>query len=96
MTATITQPTVLKIDQETKDRVNRLAGARHRTPQWVMREAITQYVDREEKRDGFRRDAMEAWVDYQETGLHVTGDEAVHWLASWGDDHEKPVPVCHI
>ena len=95
MTAITTQPIAIKIDQNTKDRVKRLAGARQRTPQWVMREAITQYIDREEKRDGFRQDALKAWIDYQETGLHVTGEEAILWLESWGDDNEKPVPVCH-
>jgi len=96
MTSVTTRPIAIKIDPSIRDRVKRLADARQRTPHWLMREAITQYVEREEKREGFRQDAIKAWSDYQETGLHVTGQEAIEWLETWGDNHEKPAPVCHI
>lgn len=33
----------------------------------IMREAIAQYVEREEKREALRQDAMQAWEDYQRT-----------------------------
>jgi predicted transcriptional regulator len=95
MTAVTSRPIALKINPSISDRVKRLANARQRTPHWLMREAITQYVEREEKREGFRQDAIRAWTDYQETGLHVTGQEAIAWLQTWGDDHEMPEPVCH-
>jgi predicted transcriptional regulator len=45
-----------------------------------MREAIEQYVDREEKRETFRRDTLEAWEEYQTTGLHLSADELEAWL----------------
>ena len=93
-TATI-HPVAIKIDLETKERVKRLADARHRTPHWLMREAIRQYVEREEKREAFHQDAIRAWSEYQETGLYVTGDEVFEWLETWGEENEKPAPVCH-
>ena len=37
--------TSLKLDRETKERVQRLAAARRRSPHWVMREAIEQYLE---------------------------------------------------
>ena len=46
-----------------------------------MREAIEQYVEREEKREQLRNDALSAWTNYQNTGLHVTAEEADNWLA---------------
>ncbi|MDH4215281.1 MAG: CopG family ribbon-helix-helix protein [Gallionella sp.] len=95
MTTTATRPIAIKIDQDTRDRVKRLAEARHRTSHWVMREAINQYVEREEKREAFRRDAINAWNEYQNTGLHVTGDGIVAWLGTWGEENEKAAPVCH-
>ena len=95
MTAIVTRPVAIKIDQDTRDRVKRLAEARHRTPHWLMREAISQYVEREEKRESFRQDATNAWNEYQETGLHATGDEVIAWLDSWGEEHEKTAPACH-
>jgi predicted transcriptional regulator len=82
----------IKIDASIKDRVQRLATARNRTPHWLMREAISQYVEREEKREAFRQDAISAWNDYQATGRHVTLDEADAWLAKLeaGQDVEPP------
>lgn len=68
--------TSLKLDEETKERLRRLAAARRRSPDWVMREAIQQYVDREEKRERFRHDALAARTRYQTTGLHATAEEA--------------------
>ena len=95
MTAVATRPIAIKIDQDTRDRIKRLAEARHRTSHWVMREAISQYVEREEKREAFRQGAINAWNEYQETGLHVTGDEVIAWFDTWGEENEKAAPVCH-
>lgn len=95
MTTTVVSPVAIKLDSDIKARVKRLADARHRTPHWLMREAISQYVDREEKREAFRQDGLKAWQEYQETGLHATAEEVDAWLASWGTDNELPEPVCH-
>src|ERR1035438_4265232 len=73
--------TSLKLDSAMKERVHRLASARRRSPHWVMREAVEQYVEREEKREQLRQDALAAWADYQTTGLHLTAKEADVWLA---------------
>ena len=71
MTATAVRPVAIKIDEDIKARVKRLADARQRTSHWLMREAITQYVDREEKREAFRRDALKAWEAFRENGLQL-------------------------
>jgi predicted transcriptional regulator len=85
----------IKIDQETKERYNNLARIKDRSAHWMMREAIRQYVDREEKRVSFHQDAMKSWEEYQETGLFVTGDAVITWLNTWGTDDEKDAPECH-
>jgi predicted transcriptional regulator len=87
--------TSLKLDIETKERVQRLASARRRSPHWVMREAIEQYVEREEKREQFRQDALAAWNVYQTTGLHVTAEEADAWLAKLEAGKDAAPPRCH-
>lgn len=89
------RPTTIKIDETTKERLKRIAQARKRTPHWMILEAIREYVDREEKREAFRQAGIEAWNEYRETGLHVTGDEVIAWLETWGEEDEKAVPVCH-
>lgn len=42
MTVAAVRPVTIKIDDDTKARVKRLADARKRTSHWVMREAIIQ------------------------------------------------------
>ena len=88
------RPVSVKLDSDTRARVEQLAQARNRTAHWMMREAISQYVDREEKREAFKQDTVRAWEDYKETGLHATADEVETWLNSWGTDNELPAPVC--
>lgn len=95
MTAATIRPVAIKIDENTKARIKRLADARQRTPHWLMREAVVQFVDREEKREAFRQDTLKAWEEYRTTGLHATANEVEVWLASWGTDHELPAPICH-
>ena len=86
--------TSLKLEAETKARLQRLADTRRRSTHWLMREAIQQYVEREEAREQLRQDALAAWSDYQTTGLHVTADEADAWLAQLetGEDADPPLP----
>ncbi len=87
-------PTSIKLDDDLKGRVQELADARQRSAHWLMREAIKQYVEREEKREAFKRDALRAWEEYQATGLHVPADEVENWLAGWGTEHETLPPKC--
>jgi predicted transcriptional regulator len=86
----------VKLDLSTRARVENLAEARQRTAHWVMREAITQYVDREEKREAFRQDTIKAWEEYRSTGLHVTADEADAWLAQLEQGNDIEPPECHV
>jgi predicted transcriptional regulator len=88
--------TSLKLDGEMKERVQRLASARRRSPHWLMREAVEQYVEREEKREQFRQGALAAWTNYQATGLHVTAEEADPWLAKLEANEDPAVPECHV
>ncbi len=87
--------TSLKLDAEMKERVQRLAEARRRSPHWVLREAVEQYVEREEKREQFRQDALAAWDHYQTTGLHITGEEADAWMEKLEAGEDLDPPECH-
>jgi predicted transcriptional regulator len=88
--------TSLKLDIKTKKRVQRLASARRRSAHWLMREAIEQYVEREEKREQFRRDALAAWTHYQTTGLHATAEEADAWLTKLEAGKDAVPPKCRV
>ncbi len=89
------QTTSLKLDPEMRARVQRLAEARRRSAHWVMREAIAEYVAREERREQFRADAEAAWAEFQETGLHATQEEVNSWLARLEAGEDVDPPMCH-
>lgn len=85
----------IKIDDQLKGRIQQLARLRQRSAHWIMREAIAQYVDREEARESFKQEALASWAEYRETGLHLGGEEVNAWLNSWGDEAESGPPQCH-
>jgi predicted transcriptional regulator len=87
--------TSVKLDDKLKNRIQHLAEIRHRSTHWIMREAIRNYVEREEAREKFKQEALASWKAYQETGLHLTHQEICDWLDIWGTDKEKEVPKCH-
>lgn len=89
------KPTSIKLDDDLKGRVEHLAEARRRSSHWIMREAIAQYVEREEKRERLRQDTLRAWEEFQASGLHATAEEVEKWLSSWGTEDELPAPECH-
>lgn len=87
--------TSVKLDDDLKNRVQHLADVRHRSAHWIMREAIRDYVEREEKREAFKQDALRAWEAYQENGLHLTLEEADAWLAKLEAGEDVELPSCH-
>ena len=92
---TASQPVAVKLDSEVRDRIRALATARDRSPHWMMREAIVQYVDREERRESFRQDALRAWTAYEATGAHVTAEEADAWLVRLESGEDVDPPAAH-
>ena len=95
MTTSAARPVAIKIDADTRERLKRLAATRQRTSHWLMREAINQYITREEKREEFRQDGINAWNEYQSTGRHVTFEEADTWLAKLESGLDVEPPECH-
>lgn len=91
----ITCPTSIKLDQNMRARIENLAASKQRTMHWMMKEAIRQYVEREEKYEALKQDVLASWKHFQETGLHATSEEVEEWIASWGTENEIPMPICH-
>lgn len=95
MSSTTPSPVSLKLDAEESARLKALAEIKRRKPHFLMKEALRQYLDREEQRESFHQEAMESWREYQETGMHLTGNETAAWLDTWGTDAEREAPLCH-
>jgi len=86
----------VELDPDTDARVKRLADERHRPAEGVMREAVEQYVEREEARERLQQELQAAWAEYKATGLHVTGDEMNAWLARLEAGEDVDPPECHV
>lgn len=84
----------LILDDELHGRLRRLAEARAQSPQAIVREAVDQMLDREQKRADFIGEAEASWDKFQRDGRHLTGDEVFAWLGTWGKDRVPP-PPCH-
>ena len=89
------RPIAVKLDQDTRDRLKRLADAKDRSTHWMLREAVSQFVEREEKREAFRQAGLQAWAEYQATGQHLTHDEADAWLEKLEAGEAADIPECH-
>jgi len=89
------KPVPVKLDNEIRERIARLAKSRKNSAHALMREAIYEYVEREEKRESFDQETLRAWQEYEENGLHLTGEEVIEWLSTWGTENEKEAPPCH-
>ncbi len=87
--------TSIKLDPELKTRLQHLAEMQDRSAHWLMREAIRDYVEREEAKESFKQEALLSWESYQETGQHLTGQEVRDWLNTWGTNKETAPPSCH-
>lgn len=90
-----TAPVAVRLDEPLKERIRSLSDHKRRPMHWLMREAIEQYVTREEQRQSFRQEALDSWREYKETGLHVTGDEVDAWLAELEAGNDIDPPTCH-
>lgn len=87
--------TSIKLNDDLKARISKLSEQRKRSARWIMREAIQQYVDREEARESFKQEAEASRSEFQATGMHLTGEETRAWLRTWGTDAETEAPPCH-
>jgi predicted transcriptional regulator len=82
----------VKLDDETRLRLKNLGDARQRSAHWIMREAIKEYLDKEEESERRNQEADAAWEDYKRSGLGVENEAMSEWLDSWGTDQETPCP----
>ena len=87
--------TTLRLPVDMKQRLALIAARERRSTHWCMREAVTEYVEREERLEAERQELLASWRDYQETGLHLTFEEVKEWLAKWGEDNIPELPPCH-
>ena len=87
------KPIAIKLPENDRERLSRLAEAKKRSPHWLAKEAISQYLDREEAVENFKQETIARWEEYRQTGKTVSNDVVMTWLDSWGTNEESEPPV---
>jgi predicted transcriptional regulator len=82
----------VKLDEKTRTRLKALGESRDRTPHWLMKKAITDFLDQEEALEIRNQEADAALKDYQTTGQYVSHENMKIWLDTWGSDKESACP----
>lgn len=82
----------VKVDDATRARLVALAEAKDRTPHWILKTALNEYLEREERRERERREDQARWEHYVLTGEHVTQEDADAWLARLEAGEDVPCP----
>jgi len=82
----------IQLDPALKARLDRLAAEKHRSADWLMSEAIRDFVTHEEARAELNRDTVERWNEYEATGKYVSEEAADAWLTTLeaGEETEPP------
>ncbi len=68
---------------------------KQRSAHRIMREAIRDYVEKEEAKEQFAQEALASGNSYNRTGKHLTGAEVREWLQTWGTDNEVGISEYH-
>ena len=72
----MTQKTVaLRLDADTQTRLKSLGKIRDRSPHYLMKEAVEQYVTKEEAKEEEKRILQERWEEYQLTGASISQEQ---------------------
>ena len=82
----------VKLDEELRKRLKTLGELKQRSPHWLMKKAIQEYLAREEAYEREKREDGERWQRYQETGEYISNEAMMSWLDTWGTDKEGECP----
>jgi predicted transcriptional regulator len=82
----------VKLDDETRKRLAELGAIRDRSPHWLMRQAIDQFLDREERYEREKREDMAEWQDYLLTRKGIDGEKMEVWLEQLAQGKQAPCP----
>lgn len=72
----------VKVDEKTRERLKALADSRDRSPHWMIKRALAEYLDREEAKELERREDEARWERYVLTGEAVDHDRVKGWLSA--------------
>lgn len=85
----------VKLDASERERLALIASAKKRTPHYLMKEAIQNYLAQEEAEQRFIAAAKDALSDYKNNGQHITLEEFSAWAKEIRTNPQARMPPCH-
>ncbi len=70
----------IKLEENTRQRLKVLAEKKKHSPHWLMRTAIEDYLEREEKYEKEKAEDMARWDHYLLTGKAISHNKVEAWL----------------
>lgn len=67
--------TGIKLDEATRARLRALGGLKERSPHWLMKRAIAEYIGREERYEREKKEDLGRWQRYQASGKYIEHDD---------------------
>jgi len=84
----MTETLSIRIDSETKKRLDALSKRARRSKSFLAAEAITAYVESEE----WQLEEIHAGIAEIDSGKAVSHEKVSNWLKSWGKRGESKAP----
>jgi len=75
----------IKLDPATRERLKALAQRKDRATHWVIKQAIEEYLTREELAEAERAEDDARWQRYVTTGEAIPNAQVVAWLDELAD-----------
>jgi len=95
-TQTPSSPISIRLPADLKERIQGLAAMRQRSTNALVIQAVTAFVEREEKREAIRQECIAAHEHYQQTGQYVSHAEVKEWITDLRQGKKVEPPKCHM
>ena len=82
----------IKLDESTQARLRTLAEKRKRSPHWLMRTAIEDYLKREEQYELEKAEDIAEYENYVLTGNAIDNEQVTRWLEDLTQGKKSPWP----
>lgn len=83
--------TSVRLNSEVEAPLEKLALKLDRSKNYLINQAIKEYVARQSMEDSRWKDTLKA-LDSIKEGKSIEGSEVLSWLRSWGTDNESKAP----
>jgi predicted transcriptional regulator len=82
----------VKVDEALKDRLKAMAEQKDRSTHWIIKQAIQEYLTREEAIERDRREDRERWERYAVAGGAIDNATAIAWMDDLAAGRKAPWP----